>query len=193
MQQSTNEYGMISNMALTNKKKKYTIHNKMFEINNCTLEPDLTDIWACHGIMAVFILHKLILQRQMHSRPVWFLDGPFVYFHTSWAFPGCLCDKYHNLMSWLISSYVVCKREQYLKRPQLHTGFFTVLQKFAICLQLFVYLFWFNVAFNNFSVISRRCLVVTGSSLLTFIVLPHWSIMPQTLYMIPHPVTLSWH
>ena len=34
-------------------------------------------------------------------------------------------------------------------------------------------LFGFNVAFNKFSVISRRCLVVTGSSMLTFIVLPH--------------------
>ena len=33
--------------------------------------------------------------------------------------------------------------------------------------------FGFNVAFNNFSVISRRCLVATGSSMLTFIVLPH--------------------
>ena len=54
-------------------------------------------------------------------------------------------------------------------------------------------LFGFNVTFNNFSVISRRCLVTTGSSMLTFIVLPHWSIMPQTLDMIPHPVTLSWH
>ena len=53
--------------------------------------------------------------------------------------------------------------------------------------------FWFNVASNNFSVISRWCLVVTESSMLTFIVLPHWSIMPQTLDMIPHPVTSSWH
>ena len=53
--------------------------------------------------------------------------------------------------------------------------------------------FGVNVAFNNFSVISRRCLVVTGSSMLTFIVLPHWSIMSQILDMIPHPVTLSWH
>ena len=56
-----------------------------------------------------------------------------------------------------------------------------------------VCVFGFNVAFNNFSVISRRCLVATGSSMLTFIVLPHWSIMSQTLDMIPHPVTLSWH
>ena len=47
-------------------------------------------------------------------------------------------------------------------------------------------LFGINVAFNNFSVISRRYLVATGSSMLTFIVLPHWSIMPQTLDMIPH-------
>ena len=49
---------------------------------------------------------------------VWSLVGPFVYFHTlcansegsgktaqmrklAWAFAGCLCDKYHSLMSWL--------------------------------------------------------------------------------------------
>ena len=32
-----------------------------------------------------------------------------------------------------------------------------------------------------------------GSSVLTFIVLPHCNIMPQTLDMIPHPVTLSGH
>ena len=36
-----------------------------------------------------------------------------------------------------------------------------------------VCVFGFNVAFNNFSVISQRCLVATGSSMLTFIVLPH--------------------
>ena len=47
---------------------------------------------------------------------------------------------------------------------------------------------WFNVIFNNFSFISQQCLVVTGISMLTFIVLPHWRIMPQTFDMIPHPV-----
>ena len=40
----------------------------------------------------------------------------------------------------------------------------------SIC--LFV-LFGLNVAFNNLSVISRRCLDVAGSSMLTFIVLLH--------------------
>ena len=58
-------------------------------------------------------------------------------------------------------------------------------------------LFGFNVAFNIFFfffwVVSRRCLIATGSSVLTFIVLAHWWIMPKTLGMIPHPVTLSWH
>ena len=53
-------------------------------------------------------------------------------------------------------------------------------------------LFGFNVTFNNFSFISRRCLVATGSSTLTFIVLPHWS-MHQTLDIIQHLITLSWH
>ena len=54
-------------------------------------------------------------------------------------------------------------------------------------------LFGFNVRLNNFSVISRQCLFATGSSMLTCIVLSHWSIMPQTFDMTPHPVTLSWH
>ena len=55
---------------------------------------------------------------------------------------------------------------------------------------LFVCLFWFNVAFNKFSVISRWWLVATRSSMLPLIVLPHWSINFQTLNMTPHPVTL---
>ena len=44
---------------------------------------------------------------------------------------------------------------------------------FRVVVCVCVCVFGFNVAFNNFSVISRRCLVVTGSSMLTFIVLPH--------------------
>ena len=40
-----------------------------------------------HEIMALFDLHKLILQTRMRSHPmgldVWFLVRPFVYFHTS--------------------------------------------------------------------------------------------------------------
>ena len=87
--------------------------------------------------MALFELRKLLLQTRMRSHPVgldvWFLVGPFVYFHTScmrtakplarlrgcsgetarmrrlaWAFAGRLCDKYHNLMSWLILSFRYC-------------------------------------------------------------------------------------
>ena len=57
---------------------------------------------------------------------------------------------------------------------------------------------WFglNVAFNNLSVISRRCLGVTGSWMLTFRELPHWNITPQTLWHDIPPshiiLTLSW-
>ena len=78
--------------------------------------------------MALFVLRKLILQTCMHSHPVgldvWFLIGPFVYFHTlcanskgsgetawmrrlAWAFAGRLCDKYHNIMSWLFKHAIV--------------------------------------------------------------------------------------
>ena len=62
-----------------------------------------------HEIMALFVLRKLIIQTYMCSNPVgldvWFLVGPFVYFHTqiksARVFAGRLCDKYYNLMSWL--------------------------------------------------------------------------------------------
>ena len=70
------------------------------------------------GSMAAFFLYNLILQTRSHpvGLDVWFLVGPFVYFHTScvrtakalarrrlaWAFAVRLCDKYHNLMSRLI-------------------------------------------------------------------------------------------
>ena len=54
-------------------------------------------------------------------------------------------------------------------------------------ISLFVW-FGLNVAFNNLSVISRWCLNVAGSSMFTYRVLPHWNIMPQTLWHdIPPP------
>ena len=68
-------------------------------------------------IMVLFVLRKLILQTRMRSHQagldVWFLVGLFDYFICSnsegsgeiartWAFAGPLCDKYHNLMSWLV-------------------------------------------------------------------------------------------
>ena len=82
---------------------------------------------SAHEIMVLFVLCKLILQTLMHSHPVgldvWFLVGPFISSHTSCvqtakalarlprcaglvqlacAFAGHLCDKYNNLMSWII-------------------------------------------------------------------------------------------
>ena len=78
-----------------------------------------------HETMALFVFRKLVLQTLMRSHPVgldvWFLVGPFIYFHTSRvrttkalvrlrgcagspepSLAGRLCDKYHNLMGWLI-------------------------------------------------------------------------------------------
>ena len=46
--------------------------------------------------MVLFVLRKLILQTRMRSHPVG-LDV--------WFLAGRLCDKYHNLMSWLKSQY----------------------------------------------------------------------------------------
>ena len=76
-----------------------------------------------HGIMALFFLRKLILQMLMRSHPVGLYVLSFrrtlrllPYFMCAnsegsgetaqmcrlvWAFAGRLCDKYHNLISWL--------------------------------------------------------------------------------------------
>ena len=89
----------------------------------------------------------------------------------TWAFAFCLCEG-------IVICEAIC---QIFYQSTVHIH---------VC--CFCCLFGFNIAFNNFSVKSRRCLVVRGSSVLTFIVLPQWKIKPQTLDMIPHPVTLSW-
>ena len=48
--------------------------------------PCREDIWAMSWDMVLFVLRKLILQTRMRSHPVgpdvWFLNGPFVYYHT---------------------------------------------------------------------------------------------------------------
>ena len=88
------------------------------------------EIEPAHEIMVLFVLRKLILQMHMRSHPVgldvWFLLGLFVYF---WAFAGRLCDKYHNLMSWLnywwrlwqdFASAQVCLRLRCLHMPHYH-------------------------------------------------------------------------
>ena len=85
--------------------------------------------------MVLFVLRKRVLQTHMSNHPVgpdaWFLVGPFVYFHTSCAnsegsgetarmrrlaraFAGRLCDKYHNLLSWLI---LFLSQEKLFNRP----------------------------------------------------------------------------
>ena len=67
--------------------------------------------------MVLFVLRKLILQSRMRSYPmgldVWFLVW-FLFANSdgsgetarmrrlAWAFAGRLCDKYHNLINWLI-------------------------------------------------------------------------------------------
>ena len=80
-----------------------------------------------HEIMVLFILSKLLLQKRMCSHPVarYLMFGPTLsllpFFmcvnsegsgetermhRLAWAFAGCLCDKYHDLMSWLIYSLI---------------------------------------------------------------------------------------
>ena len=123
--------------------------------------------------MVLFVLRKIILRRRMRNHPVgldvWFLVGPFVYFHTScvrtakalvrlrkwagspdsrslaWAFVGRLCDKYHNLMSWLKSiswkTHSVCDCSEYIFSDS--TG--CVPRVHRICLPLGTHLLLFRL------------------------------------------------
>ena len=72
----------------------------------------------CRDMTEKLLKAMLNLNTHTHTHTVWYLVGPFFYFkcansegsgetvrmrRLTWAFAGCLCDKYHNLMSWLIS------------------------------------------------------------------------------------------
>ena len=81
-----------------------------------------------HKIMALFFLHKLILQSRMHSGARCLIFGQILhllpYFmcanskgsgetvrmrRLAWAVAGHLCDKYHNLMSWIKCPFVTAR------------------------------------------------------------------------------------
>ena len=107
--------------------------------------------------------------------------GIFVYYVSTFFKISYL----NNLFSWSIYIWTTCILKGRLFFHDIDPGSFFL---------LFV-LFGHYVAFNNLSVLSRRCLDVGDSSMLTFWVLPHWNITPQTLYMIFHRhiiLTLRW-
>ena len=71
-----------------------------------------------HEILALFVLRKLILQTRMRSHPVeldvWFLVGPFVYFHTTCEqtakalarLRGCAGSPEPSLVAYVISTII---------------------------------------------------------------------------------------
>ena len=73
---------------------------------------DCQDYWK-------WAIRKLIFQTRMRSHPVrldvWFLVKLFV----AWAFAGRLCDKYHNLMSWL--KWAAATRRHPKQQPNVGT------------------------------------------------------------------------
>ena len=89
-----------------------------------------------HEIMTLFVLRKPILQTRMHSLlvglDVWFLVGPFVYFHTSCVrtakalarLRGCAGSPEHSLVACVIST--TCDKSDELA----HLWKFFVLDKF---------------------------------------------------------------
>ena len=75
-------------------------------------------------------------------------------------------------ISWRI--YNLLEKVQHWK--MIHQTRFNLKQESS---SVYVFLFGFNVAFNNFSVILQWCLGVTGRSILTLRVLPLWNIPPR--------------
>ena len=88
----------------------------------------------CHEIMVLFVLRKLILQTLMRSYPmgldVWFLVGPFVYFHTSSVRTAkalarlrrCAGSPEPSLVVWVINtimSWAVSIKNRLIKTPYL--------------------------------------------------------------------------
>ena len=71
-----------------------------------------------------------------------------------------------------MTNYIMASITYMYDQLYLKTQFKIVILPGTIKLSVCV-LVLFNVAFNNFSVILRWCLVVTGSSILTFKVLDH--------------------
>ena len=105
-------------------------NNSVFplKVAGAALQGALCNHSLSHKIMVLFVLRKQMLQTCMRNQPVeldvWFLVGPFVYFHTScvWTAKALVrlhqCAdlpeppwspmffKYHNLVSWLLSKWM---------------------------------------------------------------------------------------
>ena len=92
-----------------------------------SVDPDRTCLvkyfWSLeppHEIMALFVLHKLILQMRMRSHPVgldvWFLVGPFVFFHSS-------CGRTAKALARLRGCLMNCKFWLTARHANLHVHF----------------------------------------------------------------------
>ena len=104
----------------------FTLYKILFCLVQCRVKEQLS-YEPAHEIMVLFVLCKKKKKKKTrpsnaHAQPssearCLILVGPFVYFmcassegsgktarkrRLAWAFAGRLCDKYHNLMSWLI-------------------------------------------------------------------------------------------
>ena len=86
-------------------------------------------------IMELIVLRKLILQKHMHSHPVglgvWFLVGPFVYFHTLCVrtmkplarLCGCAGSSEPSLVAYVISTIILWAGSFSCIIPSLSVGY----------------------------------------------------------------------
>ena len=124
--------------------------------------------WAISCIMALFVLRKLILQPHMRSHPVgldvWFLVGPFVYFHTSCVrtakaltrLHGCAGSPEPSLVSFVISTIIsgaglnyhqlVCRMRGGKFRPQVCIIEYSMKLHRAVWTQVMKYEKAFNIS-----------------------------------------------
>ena len=118
----------------------------------------------CHEIMELFVL---ILQIRMRSHPVqldvWFLVGPFVYFHTSCErraktlarLSGCAGSSAPLLVAYVISTiisragpFLLCPKTNIPQNYFLQVMHFHFYEKLKILLLHPRFLVWFDFCFT---------------------------------------------
>ena len=114
-QNSWSQFGCVIKMHCSRDSAEPQRSKRGFHRTDKQTEP-------CRKIMAHFVLRKLILQTRMSSHPaaiqwgldVWFLVGPFVYFHTSCVrtekalarLRGCAGSPEPSLVAFVISTII---------------------------------------------------------------------------------------
>ena len=111
-------------------------------------------------IMALFVLSKLILQTRMRSHPVgldvWFLVGPFIYFHTSCVqtekalarLRRCAGSPEPSLLAYVISTMISWAGSN-IKQDKQKAREDSSFVKYLLCLTHYFKFFKYNIYWSE--------------------------------------------